>query len=145
MSDNAWSQSGCRSDVWWYGVPGQGCWYWTARFGQHWVGSPLGTYAAWQWECGALGAVVKDYEFLTEFAAAGQWFEGGAIYFKNGQWRVVIGNFGQTAGRLADVGEFPADAEMPPVAVEAPITPLPPVLDWVGERLATDERITLAE
>lgn len=117
MADNAWGPSGCqpnRPDVWYYGVPGQGCWYWTARFGQHWVGSPLGTYGRWNWECGALGPPVKDFEFLSEFGAAGQWFQSGAIYFKNGAWKVAIGDYGQTAGRLVDVGEFPSDAEMPP-------------------------------
>ena len=126
MADGAWSQSGCRGDVWWYGFPGQGCYYWTQRFGTYWVGSPLATYAAWQWECGQLGAPVKEFQFLSEFQAAGQWFEGGAIYFKNGAWRVAIGNFGQTAGRLtADTVEWPDDVEMPPTA-EPPPEPDPP-------------------
>jgi hypothetical protein len=115
VGDGYWSWSGCRSDVQWYGFPGQGAYYNTARFGTHWVGPTHSTYHDWGYECGALGAPVKDYEYLTEFAAAGQWFEGGAIYYKNGGWHVALGNFGQTAGRLtADVGEWPVDAELPP-------------------------------
>jgi hypothetical protein len=128
VADGSWSQSGCRGDVWWYGFPGQGCYYWTARFGTYWVGSPLSTYAAWQWECGQLGAPVKEYQFLSEFQAAGQWFEGGAIYFKGGSWKVATGNFGQTAGRFADDAEWPEDVEMPPTS-EPPPKPDPPSLD----------------
>lgn len=92
----------------------------------HWVGSTWATYAAWSFECGQLGPPVKDFEFLTEFASAGQWFLGGAIYFKNGAWHVAVGDFGQTANRLADVGEWPADAEMPPGLTAAPEAPHPP-------------------
>ncbi len=78
------------------------------------MGTTWGPYAAQGFECGALGPPVKDFEFLTEFGAAGQWFEFGALYFKNGAWRTAIGNYGQTAGRLtADVGSWPEDAEMP--------------------------------
>ncbi len=116
MADNAWSLSGCgRSDVWYYGIPGSGCWYWTARYGTYWVGSDLGPYGAQGWECGALGAPVKAYEYLTEFGAAGQWFEHGALYYKNGAWHEALGDYGQTAGRItADPGDWPADAELPP-------------------------------
>ncbi len=130
MADGSWSQSGCqpsRPDVWWFGFPGQGCYYWTFRFGQHWVGSNLALYAAWNHECGQLGPPVKDFEFLTEFGAAGQWFEHGAMYFKFGTWHVVIADYGQTAGRLADVGEWPTDAELPPGSDdEAPPPPPAP-------------------
>lgn len=131
MADNAWSQSTCRADVWWYGVPGSGCWYWTQRFGQYWVsGGVHQTYANNGWECGWLGAPVKSYQWLSEFSAYGQWFEGGAIYYANGSWRVFQGDMGQTAGRDADVStaEAPADAETPPksdlpVEVDAPAPP----------------------
>lgn len=127
MADGAWSTSGCRPDVMWYGFPGQGCYYWTQRFGIRWVGSDWATYAAWAFECGVLGPPVKDFEFLSEFGAAGQWFQNGAIYFKNGAWKVATGDYGQTAGRLAaDVGEWPKDAEMPPTFETPPPAPAPP-------------------
>lgn len=116
MADNAWSQSGCRSDVWWYGIPGSGCYYWTARFGQYWVGGGVyQKYASLGFECGGLGAPVKEYQWLSEFSAFGMWFQGGAIYFSGGQWRVGWGDYGQTAGRLTEANtEPPADAEVPP-------------------------------
>jgi hypothetical protein len=95
-----WSQSTCRSDTLWYGVPGQGTWYYTARWGQYWVGGGVyQTYARQGFECSALGPPVKDYQYLSEFASYGQWFLGGAIWF-NGTWHVSLGDFGQTAGRL---------------------------------------------
>ncbi len=126
----------------WYGFPGQGCYYWTARFGVQWVGSTWATFKAWGFECGALGPPVKDFEFLSEFGAAGQWFQFGAIYFKNGAWRVTIGDYGQTAGRLADVGEWPEDAEMPPGWDAAvPAAPEDPSEGWVEAHKRTDERL----
>lgn len=124
MADNAWSASSCKPSVWWYGVPGQGCWYWTSRFGQYWVGGGVyQKYAVEFWECGRLGEPVKEYQWLSEFGANGQWFLGGAIYFKNGSWQVAPGNYGQTAGRLAHV-EAPSSAESPPED-EVPVTPSP--------------------
>ncbi len=125
MADGAWSWSTCNASVQWYGVPGQGCHYWTARYGQHWVGGGIyQRYAAAGWECGGLGPPVKAYQWLSEFASYGQWFLGGAIYFSGGQWRTVYGNFGQTAGRLAgDTADSPTDAELPP---DAPGADQPP-------------------
>lgn len=126
MGDNFWSESTCKGGVWWYGIPGQGCWYWTERYGQHFVGGGVyQKYAQAGWECGALGEPVKGYQWLSEFAADGQWFLGGAIYFKNGAWRIVFGDYGQTAGRLAEVKvEAPTSAEHPPEG-EAPVEPKP--------------------
>lgn len=129
MADNAWSQSTCRGDVWWYGVPGQGTHYWTARFGQYWVGGGVyQRYAAAGYECGNLGPPVKAYQWLSEFGAYGQWFEGGAIYYSGGQWRIALGDYGQTAGRLAEETEpvIPDDAEVPPDAPTGAPAPKPP-------------------
>jgi hypothetical protein len=56
------------------------------------------------------------------------WFQGGAIYYSGGQWRIAWGDYGQTAGRLAEVNpEAPDDAEVPP---DAPVPPKrkPPAL-----------------
>ncbi len=145
MGDRFWSWSTCRPDVQWNGVPGQGCYYWTARFGQYWVGGGIyQRYAAAGFECGALGAPVKAYQWLSEFSAYGMWFEGGAIYYRNGAWQVSLGNYGQTAGRLTDDPvEAPSDAETPPDMPSAPAPPSPPeeVETWVERRLRTDERI----
>lgn len=128
MGDYTWTWSTCRPDVQWYGVPGQGSHLWTARFGQYWVGGGVyQRFAAAGYECGGLGPPVKAYQWLSEFGAYGQWFEGGAIYYSGGQWRVAYGNFGQTAGRLAeDATEVPADAEIPPDMPSAPDPPAPP-------------------
>ncbi len=123
MADNAWSWSTCKPDVQWYGVPGQGSYLWTARFGTYWVGGGLyQKFAAVGYECGSLGPPVKEYQWLSEFSAWGMWFLGGAIYFKNGAWQVVYGDFGQTAGRLAPEPEpmIPDDAEAPP---DPPVEP----------------------
>jgi hypothetical protein len=117
VADGAWSYSTCRPDVQWYGVPGQGSHLYTVRFGQYWVGGGVyQAFAAARWECGALGPPVKAYQWLTEFGAYGQWFEGGAIFYRSGRWQVVYGNYGQTAGRLTEAPEVeaPADAELPP-------------------------------
>ncbi len=122
MADGSWSQSTCRGDVWWWGVPGQGTHYWTARYGQYWVGGGVyQKYASVGYECGGLGAPVKPYQWLSEFGANGMWFQGGAIYYSGGQWRVAWGDYGQTAGRLAESNpQPPDDAEVPP---DAPIDP----------------------
>lgn len=129
MADNAWSTSTCRGDVMWWGVPGQGTYYWTARFGTYWVGGGVyQRYAAAGFECGALGPPVKPYQWLSEFGAYGQWFSGGAIYYSAGAWRVALGNYGQTAGRLAQMDEpSPEWAETPPDAPTEPeFIPDPP-------------------
>lgn len=122
MADNAWSQSGCDGSVWWYGVPGAGCYYWTERYGQYWVGGGIyQKYASAGYECGALGPPVKEYQWLSEFAAYGQWFLGGAIYYSNGAWRMVLGQYGQTTGRMdADQWDTPPNTEEPP---DAPVEP----------------------
>lgn len=121
MADYEWSQSGCRSDVWWYGVPGAGSYQWTQRWGQYWIGGGIyQKFAALGYECGGLGPPVKEYQWLSEFGAWGMWFEGGAIYYSNG-WNVAWGNYGQTHGRMtAEQAEAPADAEYPP---DPPVTP----------------------
>lgn len=103
MADGAWSQSGCRSDVWWYGYPGQGSYYWTQRFGQYWVsGGVHAKYGQVLYECGMLGAPVKNYGWISEFSTNGQWFEGGCIIWQQGAWQIKVGNWGQTAGKLLD-------------------------------------------
>src|SRR5690242_3295523 len=97
MADGAWSYSTCRGDVQWYGVPGQGCWYYTQRFGMHFVGGIMyQVFKAYGYECGVFGPPVKDYQWLSEFSRNGIWFEGGAI---TDDGYVHIGNYGQTAGR----------------------------------------------
>lgn len=100
-----------------------------------------------RWECGRLGPPVKVYQWLSEFAAWGQWFEGGAIFWRNG-WEVALGNYGQTAGRLTEspLVVAPADAEVPPDMPPAPPSPPdPPEAEaepsWVERRKATDDRI----
>ena len=131
MADYAWSQSECRGDVWWYGVPGEGCHYWTERFGQYWVGGGVyQIYVSERWECGALGPPVKPYQWLSEFGAYGQWFEGGAIFYSGSQWGVALGDYGQTANRLvADTGP-PDGASTPPDAPgEVPQPEAPVVSD----------------
>jgi hypothetical protein len=135
VADNGWSWSTCNPEVQWYGIPGSGSYYWTARFGTYWVGGGIyQRYAApdIRWECGPLGPPVKEYQWLSEFGAWGQWFEYGAIYYQNGAWRVAFGNWGQTAGRLAGEPEVtvPDDAEAPP---DAPSSP-PPVASPVRKR-----------
>lgn len=132
MADGAWSQSTCRSDVFWWGVPGSGCWYWTARFGQHWVGGGVWQmYANRGFECGDLGPPVKDYGFISEFGGGnGTWFQNGCIIFRLGVWTVFVGDYGQTAGRLAE-DVRPDDLENPPehdelVAWTAKVGPTPP-------------------
>lgn len=115
MADGAWSWSTCKPLVQWYGVPGSGCWYATARYGQYWVGGGVWqTYAARNFECGDLGPPVKAYGWISEFGGgAGMWFENGCIIYRLGRWTVFVGNYGQTAGRLANDAR-PEDAELPP-------------------------------
>lgn len=104
MADGAWSVSACDPSVQWYGVPGAGCHYWTARFGQYWVsGGVYQRYASVGFECGGLGPPVKPYGWISEMnygrGCWGQWFFNGAIGFHDGQWHVMWGQYGQTAGR----------------------------------------------
>lgn len=100
VADNSWSESTCKAGIWWYGVPGQGCYYWTQRYGQYWVGGGVyQSYAAAGYECRQLGEPVKNYQWLSEFSAYGQWFLGGAIYYAGGTWHTVYGDWGQVAGR----------------------------------------------
>lgn len=115
----SWSVSGCgRPDVWNYDSSAQ-CWYWTQRFGTHAFsrsGGALSIFAAYQaqgYECGPLGPPVKDYGWVSELAAYGVWCEGGALVYRSGRWESVLGDWGQSAGRLAEVVP-PADAERPP-------------------------------
>jgi hypothetical protein len=130
MGDGFWS-TGCRADVEYYGYPGQGAYYRTARFGQHWVGGGVyGKFAeGGRFECNVqpfLGAPVKDYGWVQEMnngrGCYGQWFENGAIGYHDGAWRIMYGNYGQTAGRLAPEPSAPDDAELPPEA-EVPVEP----------------------
>lgn len=122
MGDGFWS-TGCRSDVEYYGYPGLGAYY-RSRFGQHWVGGGVySKFASVGYECYVnpfLGAPVKDYGWIAEMnygkGCAGQWFENGAIGYHDGAWRVMYGNYGQTAGRLVPDPPPPADAPIPPDA-----------------------------
>ncbi len=127
MAERAWSQSGCRADIWWYGINGQGCWYWTQRYGQYWVSGGLHQkYGQVAYECGMLGVPVKSYGWISEFGGNGQWFVGGCIVWMNGQWVIKVGNWGQTAGRLMDQESLPhddvevEDAPLPEVQVPPP-------------------------
>lgn len=125
MADGAWSVSGCgRNDVYWYGVPGQGCYYWTARFGQYFVGGVVfQSFRNQGYECGQLGAPVKPYQFLSEFGQNGQWFEHGAIL---GNGAIKPGDYGQTTGRLMDADIDPvADGHSEPANPPAPPAPRP--------------------
>jgi hypothetical protein len=130
LGDYYWSVSGCccptRPDVEWKGYPGSGSYYRTDRFGTYWVGGGVhSTYASHNYECGTdsvrIGPPVKEYQWLSEFGAYGQWFESGVIYYRNGAWRIEAGDWGQTAGRLAEgpEAEPPDDAEVPPDAPAA--------------------------
>lgn len=129
MADGAWSASGCRPDVWWWGIPGQGTWYWTARYGQYWVGGIVyQIFAAHGYECGGLGAPVKPYGFISEFGGGeGVWFEGGVIVYRYDirAWRTYGGNFGQTAGRLVRPGD-----EADPIDVSRYVELDMPEGDW---------------
>ena len=97
----------------------QQMWYWTQRFGTHAFsrsGGSLSIFAAYQaqrYECGALGPPVKDYAWVGEFGAWGVWCEFGALVWRNGRWESVLGDWGQTAGRLAEPVPA-ATAEQPP-------------------------------
>lgn len=127
--DYHWSQSGCsppRPDVEWYGIPGSGSYLRTDRFGTYWVGGGVyQRFASEGYECGRLGPPVKEYQWLSEFSAWGQWFEFGAIYYRNGFWHVAIGNYGQTTGRIFGEGQpVPEGTEVPPDAPGEP-PPLP--------------------
>ncbi len=128
MGDYFWS-NGCRADVEYYGYPGIGSYYRTARFGTRWVGG--GVYAKFaeggRFECNVqpfLGAPVKDYGWISEAengqGAPGQWFENGAIVYHHGAWHIMYGQYGQTAGRLTAEPEPPLDAEVPPDAPGEP-------------------------
>lgn len=132
MADGSWSQSSCRADVFWWGVPGSGCHYWTQRFGQYWVGGGVyQKYASLGWECGVLGPPVRAYGWVAEMnygrGAYGQWFQNGAIGYHDGQWNLMAGDYGQTAGRLAGEGVPATDAEVPPdqpaVPTDVPAAP----------------------
>lgn len=108
----------------WFGYPGWGAYYRTARYGTYGVsGGVYAKYASLGYECYVtpfLGAPVKDYGWIAEMnygkGCPGQWFENGAIGYHDGAWRVMYGNYGQTAGRLVAEPEpvIPDDAEMPP-------------------------------
>lgn len=115
MADNAWSVSTCNPTVQWYGVPGAGTHYYTARYGQYWVGG--GVYQKYRTigaECGNYYVPVKPYGWVSEFNAYGQWFVGGAIVYIGGQWVTRDGDYGQTAGRLTEGLDIPDEGLMPP-------------------------------
>lgn len=142
MADYGWSWSTCRGDVQWYGIPGSGCYYWTARFGQHWVGGTVYQWFAWYgYECpGGLGPPINPYGDMDGFAGGGmgQWFENGCIMYRyaTGRWTVYFGQYGQLNGRLVeevpDVSQFkegtapPGDWTVLEPEEEAPPAPEPP-------------------
>lgn len=79
MGVGYWSQSPCRSDVWWWRDE-RGVWYWIAgRMFLVW-GSFLDTYAANGYECGWLGAVTSDRFYDARNGLERQNFENGYIY-----------------------------------------------------------------
>lgn len=132
MGDGFWS-TGCRADVEYYGYPGWGANY-RSRYGTYSVsGGVFQKFASLGYECYVnpfLGAPVKAYGWIAEMnygrGCYGQWFENGAIGYHDGRWNVMYGNYGQTAGRLAEEPEpvIPGGAEVPP---DAP-TDVPPAL-----------------
>ena len=102
MGDRFWSV-GCRSDVEWYGYPGWGAYY-RSRFGTFGVsGGVYQRYASIGYECSPLGPPVKEYGWIAEMnygrGCWGQWFEGGAIGYHDGAWRIMYGRYGQSALR----------------------------------------------
>jgi hypothetical protein len=107
VGDNEWTQSGCRSGVWNYGVPGSGMWQWTATFGYVWISDSWWPYMQQGFECGGLQEACKPWGYMSEVDAAGQWYRGGRIYRKYGYWHVELGNWGQTGGRLAEEASVP--------------------------------------
>lgn len=84
MGERFWSTSNCRPDVWWYGISGQGCWYWTARFGQYWVsGGVHQKYSQVAYEWGI--HVIQSFDGIGPGVA-------GAIFDRFGlpiQWTVT--------------------------------------------------------
>lgn len=148
MGDNFWSQSGCRPDVWIFGVPGQGAYAWTARFGTHWVTG--GVYQAWKsqgFECGIAGPPVKEAGWVAEMnygqGCVGQWFENAAIGYHDGAWRIMYGQYGQTAGRLARlIGKIRRRPRTEKVLWRAkdvptnfPAPPVPPFTDEMKDQI----------
>lgn len=122
MADGSWSASGCRPDVWWYGYPGQGSYYWTQRWGQYWVSGGVHVkYGQVAYECGMLGAPVKAYGWISEFSTNGQWFEGGCIVWQDRDWKVKVGSFGQTAGRLVGSGPFKVNVNVEDEPADEPV------------------------
>ena len=95
MGDNFWSVSGCnlnghtRPDVWWYGRPGLGCWYYRPNAasdkGPWWVSGPIhANFAAGGHECGGAGAPT-DAEKVCNSGPYRRWqrFEGGRFVVDN--------------------------------------------------------------
>lgn len=97
------------------------------------------SYGPPSWECGALGPPVKVYQWLSEFGAYGQWFEGGAIYYSGGRWRIALGQYGQIAGRMASDPESPREAEVPPDPPDDVADQAPPVVTLSPEDQPQDQ------
>lgn len=97
MGNGYWSQSGCnlnghtRPDIWWYGYPGTGAFYWKPgdpNPGPYFVGGPIhANFAAGGYECGGCGRPIgPEYKCaggqppnppLPPFNYSFQIFEGG--------------------------------------------------------------------
>lgn len=97
---NGFWSTGCRSDVEWYGFPGQGSYYRWNGGPAWWVGG--GIWAAFRdqgFECGLLGPPVGEYKWISEMnygrGCFGQWFANGAIGYHDGAWRIMYGYYGQ--------------------------------------------------
>lgn len=123
MADGAWSQSGCsgpvyesRPDVWWYGIPGQGCWYWTAVYGQWFVtGSIYANFASGGWECGNAGPPVGPMIRCRNnpLSRYQQDFEGGKFWTDSTGTvaHYAHGNHNVCAGAAASPPRDPTDEE----------------------------------
>lgn len=118
MGDHYWSQSGChgpvyqdRPDVWWYGIPGQGSWYYrpgaSYGAGPWFVSGPVyQNFAAGGYECGGAGAPT-DYEHLCSSGQISSWqrFEGGRFVVIAGVAHYQTGQFDPPCAASFTAGE----------------------------------------
>lgn len=122
QADGYWSASTCRAGCSWLGYPGQGAYY-SSSHGTHWVGAAHAAYASLGYECGRLDVPVKDYGWVGEFSAFGQWFLGGVLFYRSGYWWVSYGNFGQAGIAHHAVPVQVLEAPEPPKVERPPKRP----------------------